>query len=371
MWDRVEKEKVRKLLTEIATAAQALEQPLAIMEVCGTHTVAIAQSGIRDLLPAQIRLLSGPGCPVCVTDARDLDKVISLAERPGVIIATYGDLVRVPGSRSSLQEKRGQGARVQVVYSALDALELAAKYPEQEVVMLGIGFETTAPTTAVAVEQARKRRLTNFSVLSMHKVVPPALRALLTDPEVKIDAFINPGHVCTILGSEPFNFVAQEFHRPCVITGFEPTDILEGIWMILQQYRRQQWQVEIQYRRAVQPQGNPVAQEYLARYFQSVSVPWRGLGVIPDSGLALRPAFAAWDAEQKLHLGLPVISSWENNPPAKSDERCICGAILKGLKLPGDCPSFGHACTPLRPVGPCMVSTEGSCAAYYRFGARK
>jgi len=364
--NRVQKERAQGLLVEIEKAAQAIGRSLVLMEVCGTHTVAIAQSGIRDLLPANIRLLSGPGCPVCVTDTADLDDVINLAERPEVIIATYGDLIRVPGSVSTLQEKRSQGANVQVVYSALDALQLAERNPDSEVVMVGIGFETTAPTTAVVLEQAQQKDLRNFSVFSLHKVVPPALRALLTDPEVRLDAFINPGHVCTILGMEPFYFVSEEFHRPCVIAGFEPSDILEAILMILNQHRSGNWKVEIQYRRAVRPEGNQVAKTYLERFFQPVSARWRGLGVIPDSGLALKPEFAAWDTEQKL-AGVRTTAATDSGKRKKGPP-CLCGPILKGQKQPGDCPSFGKACTPLRPVGPCMVSTEGACAAYYRFG---
>jgi hydrogenase expression/formation protein HypD len=386
--NQVQKERAKEIIAAITSQARELERPLTLMEVCGTHTVAIARGGIRELLPANIKLLSGPGCPVCVTDTVDLDAVIDLAMRPEVIIATYGDLVRVPGSQSCLQEKRGEGARVQVVYSGLDALQLAEQNPDSEVVMIGIGFETTAPATAVVVEQARQRGLGNFSVLSLHKVVPPALRALLTDPEVKIDALINPGHVCTILGSEPFRFVAEEFKRPCVITGFEPIDILEAIWLILQQYRSKKWQVDIQYRRAVRPEGNPIAREYLDRFFQPNPARWRGLGVIPESGLTLRSEFADWDAAQKLGVVLSSTDAMVELPEDSGDkaeigaginpgdnknnrQRCICGAILKGQKLPGDCPSFGQACTPLRPVGPCMVSSEGACAAYYRFGLVK
>lgn len=367
---RVQPEKKRRvqgIIAEINQVAGVIERPLLLMEVCGTHTVAIAQSGIRDLLPANIRLLSGPGCPVCVTDTTDLDAVINLAERPGVILATYGDLIRVPGSASTLQEKRSQGANVQVVYSALEALQIAERNPQAEVVMAGIGFETTAPATAVVVELAQQKDLRNFSVFSLHKVVPPALRALLTDPGVNIDAFINPGHVCTILGVEPFLFVAEEFNRPCVVAGFEPIDILEAILMILKQYLAPSLQVEIQYRRAVRPEGNQIAQGYLERFFQPVSARWRGLGIIPSSGLGLRPEFAAWDTEQKL----PVQPAKTRPTAEKKGPVCWCGAILKGQKNPGDCPSFGQACTPLRPVGPCMVSTEGACAAHYRFGVGK
>lgn len=353
------KEYAKKLLELIH---REIVSPLHLMEVCGTHTVAIARSGIRSLLPPELKLISGPGCPVCVTDNTDLDPVLELSRRPGVIMATYGDMLRVPGSHGSLQEEKGNGADIRVVYSTLDAVELARTNPDREVVFLGIGFETTIPTAAAALEMAAVEKLRNFSIVSMHKLVPPALKALLEDPDVRIDGFINPGHVCTILGVEPFRFIPEQYRRPCVITGFEPADILEGILMIIRQHRTENWAVEIQYRRAVQPQGNPVAREYIEKYFTPVDAVWRGIGVIPGSGLELKEAYSDWNARKKFGL-----------KPAASRPKtaCACGEILKGIKLPSDCPLFGKACTPLRPVGPCMVSTEGSCAAYYRFSPQR
>ncbi len=354
-----EKEYARYLLRQLHAEARA---PLTVMEVCGTHTVAIARSGLRELLPEHIRLISGPGCPVCVTDDHDLDQVWALALQEGVILATFGDMMRVPGTRGSLQEAKGRGADVRVVYSATDALALARENPAAEVVFLGVGFETTVPTVAVAVEQALAEGLENFSVFSLHKLVPPVLEALLEDPEVRIDAFINPGHVCTIIGSTPFEFVAAKYRKPCVITGFEPVDILEALLMIVRQHAEGRAEVEIQYRRAVRPEGNPVARAYIDKYFMPAAARWRGLGVVPASGLELRPEYRALDARTRFPLAVE---------PGRRPRGCSCGEVLKGVKLPYECPLFGKACTPARPVGPCMVSSEGSCAAYYRYGARR
>ncbi|MDH7578250.1 MAG: hydrogenase formation protein HypD [Bacillota bacterium] len=341
---------------------QEADYPLTAMEVCGTHTVAIARSGLRELLPEKIRLISGPGCPVCVTDDADLDYAIALAREKKVVLATFGDMMRVPGTTSSLQEEKSRGAGVRIVYSPTDALVLASENPHLEVVFLAVGFETTVPAVAVALEEAIQRGLKNFTVLSLHKLVPPVMEALLEDPEVKIDAFINPGHVCTILGSEPFQFVAERYGKSCVITGFEAVDILEALLMIVRQYRENRPAVEIQYRRAVRPDGNPVARAFIEKYFIPVPVRWRGIGEVPGSGLVLREEYAEWDATRRFSLSVA---------PGKRRGNCACGEVLKGLKLPYECPLFGKACTPVKPVGPCMVSTEGSCAAYYRYGERK
>jgi hydrogenase expression/formation protein HypD len=332
------------------------------MEVCGTHTVAIARSGLRELLPENIRLISGPGCPVCVTDDLDLDMVIALAREPGITMVTFGDMMRVPGTRSSLLEAKGLGADVRVVYSPTDAVALAMSNPDRQVVFLAIGFETTIPTVAVAVEQAVQQEVRNFSIFSLHKLVPPVMEALLTDPEVRLDAFINPGHVCTILGTEPFRFIPEKYGKPCVVTGFEAVDIMEALLMILQQYNQGRPAVEIQYKRAVRPEGNPVARGYIDKYFTPVTACWRGIGDAPGSGLALREEFARLDAQKRFPITVT---------PGKRVRDCSCGQVLKGLKLPYECALFGKACTPMKPVGPCMVSTEGSCAAYYRYGAQK
>lgn len=350
-----DKQYLRRLLEEIRSICR---RSLAIMEVCGTHTVAIAKSGIRQLLPPEIKLISGPGCPVCVTDASDLDAMLYLAGQPGVITATFGDMIRVPGSQTSLQEARGRGADVRVVYSPLDAVSLARENPTRPVVFLAVGFETTAPTVAVAVETAWREGIENFSIYCAHKLVPPAMRALLDDPANQVDGFLNPGHVCTILGTRPFEFVAQEYHRPCVVTGFEPADILEAILMILRQHQSGDWQVAIQYQRAVKPEGNPVALAYLDKYFAPNDADWRGLGTIPASGLGLREEYQHLDARRR--FAIP-------QEPSRPIPGCACGEILKGRLSPLECPLFGKACTPARPVGPCMVSTEGSCAAYYRY----
>jgi hydrogenase expression/formation protein HypD len=332
------------------------------MEVCGTHTVAIARSGLRELLPENIHLISGPGCPVCVTDDLDLDIVIALAREPGIIIATFGDMMRVPGTQSSLLEAKSRGADVRMVYSPTDAVEMAIANPGKQVVFLAVGFETTIPTVAVAIEQAVQQDVRNFSIFCLHKLVPPVMEALLTDPDVRLDAFINPGHVCTILGTEPFRFIAEQYGKPCVVTGFEAVDIMESLLMILQQYNEGRPAVEIQYKRGVRPEGNPTARSYIDKYFTPVTANWRGIGEVPASGLALRQEFAGMDA--RMRFPIDVI-------PGKRVMNCSCGEILKGQKLPYECVLFGKACTPMKPVGPCMVSTEGSCAAYYRYGGQK
>lgn len=342
------------LLQEI----QAVKMDVNLMEVCGTHTMAIARSGLRNLLPANIKLLSGPGCPVCVTAQGDIDAVIDLVGRPGVVLATFGDMIRVPGSLGSLQDERSRGADVRVVYSPLDALSLARQYPDKEVVFLGIGFETTAPTVAAALEIAAAERLPNFSVLSLHKVVPPALEVIFSDPEMAVDGLICPGHVAAVTGLSPFAAVAERYHKPCVVTGFETRDLLEGIYMLLKQLEGGEARAEIQYRRVVKAEGNPVAREAMDEIFEPVSCRWRGLGLIPASGLALRPAYRAWDARYKWEL---------EEHEDKVIKGCACGEVLKGKLTPHQCALFGQACTPLKPVGPCMVSQEGACAAYYRY----
>ena len=297
-----------------------------------------------------------------MTDDLDLDLVIALAKEPGITMATFGDMMRVPGTRSSLLEAKSRGADVRVVYSPTDAVALAVANPDRQVVFLAVGFETTIPTVAVAVEQAVQQGLRNFSIFSLHKLVPPVMEALLTDPEVRLDAFINPGHVCTILGTEPFRFIPEQYGKPCVVTGFDAVDIMEALLMILQQYNQGRPSVEIQYKRAVRPEGNPVARAYIDKYFTPVTACWRGIGEAPGSGLALREEFARLDAQRRFPITVT---------PGKRVRNCSCGQVLKGLKLPYECALFGKACTPMKPVGPCMVSTEGSCAAYYRYGTQR
>jgi hydrogenase expression/formation protein HypD len=325
------------------------------MEVCGTHTMAIARHGLRDLLPPDVRLVSGPGCPVCVTAMRDLDTVIALCGLPEVTVTTFGDLIRVPASRTSLAAARAAGADVRVVYSSREAVELAAARPSREVVFVGIGFETTAPTTAASIVEARRLGARNFSVLSLHKTMPPALRALLDLGETPVTGFLLPGHVSVITGSSCFDFLATDYGVAGVVAGFDPGDILEALLMLARQTTPA---VENQYTRAVQPLGNPVAQELMRRVFEPRDADWRGLGVIPGSGLGLSAEFADHDAA----LRFPVDAGESLEPVG-----CRCGEVLRGVTDPADCALFGRRCTPQEPVGACMVSSEGACAARFRF----
>ena len=350
--------RAEEYLAEIRSLAA---EPFSIMEVCGTHTVAIAKNALREILPSAIRLISGPGCPVCVTDSSDIDRYLYLAALPQVITTTFGDMIRVPGTEKNLQGLRAEGADVRVVYSTQDALEIARKNPDKEVVFLGVGFETTAPTIAVSIETAKREQIRNYSVLSLHKIVPPVLRMLAEDRELEVDAFLDPGHVCAIIGTGPLKFMAEEFSKPGVVTGFEALDILEGIAMLLRQRAEGRAEIEIQYTRITKPEGNPHAQEIVARVFEAQDASWRGMGLIPGSGLGIRAEFADWDAAKK--FSLPEFHSPET-------PGCQCGEVLKGRILPMQCALYGKRCTPLQPVGPCMVSSEGSCAAYYRYAQR-
>jgi hydrogenase expression/formation protein HypD len=331
------------------------------MEVCGTHTVAIHRCGLRALLPANVELVSGPGCPVCVTPIGYIDHAVALARTPGVILTTFGDLMRVPGSSSSLEGERAAGADVRVVMSPLDAVEIATKEPSRRVVFLGVGFETTTPAVALAMILAQQRGIGNFLVLSGHKVMPPALRALVGGGPLKIDGFLLPGHVSAVIGSGPYQFIAKQFKTPCAIAGFEPVDVLQAIWMLLRQLNEGVAKVEIQYRRAVRPEGNPRAEATVRDRFVPVDAEWRGIGVIPGSGLGVRPKYGQVDAAQ-----IPV-----QIEPAREKKGCICGQVLQGLKRPADCPLFGTACSPEHPVGACMVSSEGSCSAALKYGAAR
>lgn len=353
------KELAARYLKEIKELAT---ERYTVMEVCGTHTVAIAKNALRDLLPPQIRLVSGPGCPVCVTDSGDIDRFMYLAGQPNVITATFGDMIRVPGSKKSLQVLRGEGADIRIVYSTLDALELARKNKDKEVVFLGVGFETTVPTVAVSIESAKQEGLRNFSVLSLHKIVPPVLKALAEDPELEVNAFLDPGHVCSIIGTKSLKFMAKEYGKPGVVTGFEALDILEALVMLLRQRAEGRSEIEIQYQRGVKPEGNLVAQKFIEKVFEPVDALFRGMGVIPMGGLGIRQEFQEWDAVKK--FSLPVFDSPEI-------PGCRCGEVLKGRMTPPECPLFARKCTPLDPVGPCMVSSEGSCAAYFRYAQRR
>lgn len=348
----------RALLQRLETALDG--RRMRFMEVCGTHTVAIFQSGLRSLLPASVTHLSGPGCPVCVTHDAEVAAFLDLAGRDKVIVATFGDLLRVPGPDGrSLKHAQAQGARVEIVYSALDALTLAQNNPGHIVVFLGIGFETTAPTVAATLLTARQKKIENFCVLSLHKLVPPALRALLDDASCAVEAFLLPGHVSTVLGLAPYAFLADEYHLPGVVGGFEPADILLALCIMAEQLRDKAPAVINAYSRAVDDKGNPRARALMERFFRPSDALWRGLGRIPQSGLALRPEYADLDALARLDLRLPQTRPLPG---------CRCGAVLKGQIRPPECPLFGKKCTPATPVGPCMVSTEGSCAAYFKYG---
>ena len=338
--------------------AQAADRPIKLMEVCGTHTVAIARFGLRDLMPENITLLSGPGCPVCVTANRDIDLAIELARQDGVTLATFGDMMKVPGSYSSLQREKADGRDVRIVYSPLDAVQIAADDADRQVVFLGVGFETTVPAIAMAILTAAQRGLRNFSVLSVHKTVPLALEALVNDPDVAIDGFILPGHVSTIIGPEPYRFLAERYGVPGVATGFEPVDVLQGVWMLAKQLHEGRAEIEVAYRRGVSADGNATARARIAEVFEPCDAEWRGIGVIPGTGLAIRPEFAAYDAALRFDVA---------PPPPKEIPGCQCGEVLRGITLPYECKLFGRACTPEHPIGPCMVSSEGSCAAYYRY----
>jgi len=333
-------------------------KPIRLMEICGTHTMAIFRHGIRSLLPPQIELVSGPGCPVCVTAMEDIDRCVALADEPGVIIATFGDMIRVPGSRDSLSQKRSRGSDVRIVYSTFDALEMARQNRSRDVVFLGVGFETTAPTVAAAVKAAMAEGIENFSVLSAHKLLPPAMDALLAGGDLHVDGFICPGHVTTIIGTSSYEKISRQHHVPCVVVGFEPVDILQGILMLATQVENAQSCVEIQYTRGVSPQGNLNAQEILKEVFIPRDSKWRGLGLIPMSGLGIRDAFGRFDAERRFHIEV----SQAEDPPG-----CKCAEVLRGAARPIDCALFRTACSPVNPVGPCMVSSEGTCAAYFKY----
>ncbi|MGI6225093.1 MAG: hydrogenase formation protein HypD [Peptococcales bacterium] len=348
------KQEVRGLLKELRIDGQ-----IRIMEVCGTHTMTIARAGIKQLLPSNIALISGPGCPVCVTAQEDIERILLLAKKPNVVITTFGDMLRVPGSTGSLQEIGAQGADVRIVYSPIDAVNHALKERDKEIVFLAVGFETTAPIVAFTIETAQKAGAKNFSIVCLHKLVIPALRTLLIDDETDVQGFLLPGHVSTIIGTTPYEFIPREYNRACVVSGFEPEDILESVWLISRQLRGKDYKVENQYQRGVKKEGNKVALEIIDKYFATNNSLWRGLGVIKNSGLRLRTQFEQYDAIIKFGL--------ENVRVKTAPTGCICGQVLKGLVKPEKCGLFGEKCTPASPVGLCMVSSEGACAASYYF----
>jgi hydrogenase expression/formation protein HypD len=330
---------------------------LTIMEVCGSHTMSVHRFGIHDLLPEHIHLISGPGCPVCVTPIDYIDKAVALARIPGTIITTFGDLIKVPGSTSTLEKERALGADVRIVFSINEAIELAIRNPQKQVVFLAIGFETTTPPTAAGILRADAAKLKNFSILSSHKIMPPPMQALIEEG-IPIDGFLAPGHVSTITGIAMYEFIPEKFGKGVVVSGFEPIDILQSVVMLVNQMESGQPRVEIQYRRVVRPEGNIKAQQMIWQVFEITSANWRGLGVLPNSALKLRDAYQQFDAEKKFQLA---------PEPAQEPKGCICGLVLKGLRQPTQCTLFGKVCTPENPVGACMVSSEGACNVFFRF----
>ncbi|MCD5411932.1 hydrogenase formation protein HypD [Thermodesulfovibrionales bacterium] len=332
--------------------------PVNLMEVCGTHTTAIFKHGIKALLPEGLKLLSGPGCPVCVTPIKDIDKVIAISMRNDVILATFGDMIRVPGGEKSLSKAKAEGADIRIIYSPLDCLDIGKENKDKKVVFFSAGFETTAPSVAATIFEADRLGVDNFYVYSAHKLVPPALEALLQSGNAMIDGFMLPGHVCTIIGNRPYEFIPAKYSKPCVITGFGAEDILAGIAMLLKQAIDGRAAVEIQYRSVVRVDGNQRAKDFINEYFGVCSSYWRGIGLIDNSGLRLSEKRRHRDAERVFDID--VIDYPEPSG-------CQCGLVLQGIKIPPECPLFGKSCTPERPVGACMVSSEGSCAAYYKY----
>ncbi len=332
-------------------------RPIQLMEVCGTHTVSIFRSGIRGLLPEQIKLLSGPGCPVCVTPNQDIDLAIALSRQKEVIIATFGDMMKVPGSTSSLQKEKAEGRDIRIIYSSLDAIKIAKENSDKKVVFLAIGFETTSPTIAVAIIKAKEEKMENLFFLNSQKRIPPALYALLQSKQVRIDGLLLPGHVSAILGARPYQFIPKEFSMPAVITGFEPLDILQGISMLVRQIEENRPEIEIQYRRIVTEEGNPIARAKIDEVFEKDDGNWRGIGAIPESGYRFREPFRQMDAREfKVEV-----------EPSREHPECLCGQVLQGIKIPLECRLFKKVCHPENPVGPCMVSIEGTCHTYFKF----
>lgn len=354
-------EAARKLLFAIERECAAAPAPWVIMEVCGGQTHSIVKYGIDERLSDSVELVHGPGCPVCVTPLEMIDRAHAIASRPGVVFTSFGDMLRVPGSRGSLLSARAAGADVRVVYSPLDALRIAKENPAREVVFFAVGFETTAPANAMAIAEARRCGVANFSALVSHVLVPPAMEAILSAPGNRVDAYLGPGHVIVVEGAAAYDALVARFRVPVVITGFEPVDILEGVMMAVRQLEAGRAEVENQYARAVRHAGNPAAQRVVAEVFEVCDRAWRGVGVIPQSGLRLREAYRAHDAEQRFDTTSVV---------AEEPRVCISGLVLQGQRKPGDCPAFGTECTPEHPLGATMVSAEGACAAYYAYRRR-
>lgn len=337
---------------------EIVTQDWTIMEVCGGQTHSLVKNGILNLLPPEINMVHGPGCPVCVTPLNLIDKAIHLAEEKGVILCSFGDMLRVPGSKKSLLEAKAGGADIRILYSPLEAVKIAQENPDREVVFFAVGFETTAPANALSVVHAARLDLPNYSILASHVLVPPAIEAVLNDPETRIQGFLAAGHVCTIMGLEEYYPLVKKYQVPIVVTGFEPIDLLQGILMTVQQLESGTQKLENQYARMVRPEGNPKAIETILEVFEITDRMWRGIDVIPHSGYSIREKYRAFDALYKFAVEIPE---------APEEESCIAGAIMKGIKKPVDCPNFGTTCKPENPLGAPMVSSEGACAAYYHF----
>ncbi|EFA70253.1 hydrogenase formation protein HypD [Cylindrospermopsis raciborskii S07] len=359
-------EKAQGLQKEIAQLSLQISRNshknkhLKIMEVCGGHTHAIFKYGIEEILPDNIELIHGPGCPVCVMPKGRVDDAIALCQNQQIIFTTFGDAMRVPGSKTSLLQAKAEGADIRMVYSPLDSLKIAKENPEKEIVFFGLGFETTAPSTAFTILQAAAENIRNFSLFSNHVLVIPALEALLANPDLQLDGFVGPGHVSMVIGTDPYEFIPERYHKPIVISGFEPLDIFQSIWMLLKQIEENRCEVENQYNRLVEKGGNQNAIQAMNQVFTvREKFEWRGLGEIPNSGLKIRPEYAQFDAEAKFTIP---------NLKVPDHKACQCGEILKGVLKPWECKVFGTACTPETPIGTCMVSSEGACAAYYKYG---
>jgi hydrogenase expression/formation protein HypD len=354
-----DRELVQGLAEKLARVVAGRAEPMTFMEVCGTHTMAIYRFGLASLLPPQVRLISGPGCPVCVTPNDYLDRAIAICRLPGIITATFGDMMRVPGSSSSFMEERAKGADIRIVYSPLNAVAMAAANPDKKVVFLGVGFETTAPTVAASILAAEVEGVANYFVLASHKTIPIPMQLLTADPELGLDGYICPAHVSAIIGVDAYTPLAQEFRTACVVTGFEPADVMQGVLMLAEQVMAGESRVEVQYSRVVRREGNPRARAIMAQLFTPCDVPWRGIGVIPGSGLKIGDSYARFDAEKMLPVDVE---------PTLEHPGCCCGEVLKGKLSPFSCPLFATACTPEAPVGACMVSSEGTCSAAYKYG---
>tara|TARA_R110002051_G_scaffold75055_3_gene136765 strand:- start:3795 stop:4880 length:1086 start_codon:yes stop_codon:yes gene_type:complete len=348
-------ELAKKYLEEIK---KTVTQPWSIMEVCGGQTHSLVKNGIIEMLPKTVTMIHGPGCPVCVTPLNIIDKAIHLALEENVILCSFGDMLRVPGSKKNLLEAKAEGADIRILYSPLEAVRIAEDNPEKEVVFFAVGFETTAPANALSVIHAHRKELKNYSILTSHVLVPPVIKAVIDDEESKIDGFLAAGHVCTIMGNSEYHPLSKTYEVPIVVTGFEPLDVLQGILMVVRQLEANEAQVENQYARIVKEEGNPEAQKMIHQIFEIKNQVWRGIGEIPDSGYQVRPEYADFDAKRKFKIEIPE---------APENPDCISGQIMKGLKKPFECSQFGKKCKPTNPLGAPMVSSEGACAAYYHF----